>query len=877
MRLPAALFMLLFITPLHAADPLAEARLRLLKGNYAEARELYEAQKGSPAACGVARTWAAEGDLTKALATIDTALKDSPEDPALLAERGDILYQTGQWDDALKVAEQAIKLKDDQFLARWVRARILRDRGDMKEADTEMRWFVRTYTRRSNMDADIKDPDELLIVGQAGSENARWHSLSDQFEFILNDIYGDVLKIEPTNWQAEYLAGTMLLEKMNVPEANKAFSKALKLNPRAAEAQVARGQSAMITFEIKDAEGFADHALTLNPNLPAALRLRADVHLASGEFDKAMAVLEKAKKINPRDEATLARIAVCHKLRKDAPAYDKVVAEVTAFNPRPGMFYFDLAHQLEERKFYTEAETAYRKALELNDKLSGPKNQLGLLYLRLGKEDEARDLLDKAFAFDPFNVRVANSRKVLKHLTNYETKESKHYILRFDPKTDRILAEFLLEFLEDVHERLKKDFNYEPEGKMLIEVFNNHEMFSGRTVGLPDLHTIGACTGRVVTMVSPKGKGLAKSFNWGRVIRHELVHIFNLAQTDYQVPHWLTEGLAVRNEGGVRPPAWNVSLRERVEKSDLFTLDNVLLGFVRPRSQEDWTMAYYQSYLYVEYLIKTHKIEAVGRMLEAYGRGLDTDAAIKKVCGIEKAEFEKGYRAYVTALVKTFPVIAKADTAMTFAELQKAHDKDPDDADIAARLAAEHLRRKGKDEAAKLVEAVLAKDKAHPLATIVKAKLMVADGDDDGARKLVEAATEAHPADARLRAYLGKLLLDAKDPKAAAEQFERCRTLDPLSTEWLTQLKELYAKLDDGPRLIDVLKEIVEKDADDLDSRKLLAKRLVDAKMYAEAEVYATDALLIDVLDEEARKLLLESLRAQQKNDEVRKIEQRYQ
>ena len=95
-----------------------------------------------------------------------------------------------------------------------------------------MRWFVRTYTKRSNMDKDIKDPDELMIVGQAGTENARWNSLSDQFVFILNEVYADVLKIEPECWIAEYLAGSMLLEKMNLPEATKAFDKALKLNPR---------------------------------------------------------------------------------------------------------------------------------------------------------------------------------------------------------------------------------------------------------------------------------------------------------------------------------------------------------------------------------------------------------------------------------------------------------------------------------------------------------------------------------------------------------------------------------------------------------------------------------------------------------------------
>src|SRR5205823_2795093 len=207
-----------------------------------------------------------------------------------------------------------------------------------------------------------------------------------------------------------------------------------------------------------------------------------------------------------------------------------------------------------------------KKSIELRDQLPAAQAGLGMLYLRLGKEKEAKELLAKAFKGDRFNVRVANSIKVLDHLAKYETIQTKHYDFRFDPKNDQLLAEFMAEYLEEVHAQLSKDFQFEPKDRILVELFNNHEMFSGRTVGLPDLHTIGACTGKVVTIASPKGKGLTRPFNWGRVIRHELVHIFNLAQTDFLVPHWLTEGLAVRNEGGNRPPMWSSVLRDRFEK-----------------------------------------------------------------------------------------------------------------------------------------------------------------------------------------------------------------------------------------------------------------------------------------------------------------------
>ena len=886
-RLLAGFALLLAVSAVRADDkpkgPLAEARQRWLKGNLAEARDLFaekakDEKLAAPAAIGIARAWLSEGEYDKARATLEAALKKHESNADLLGWRAEISYQTGKWDEALRDVEAALKENKDHFVARWVRARIFRDKGDTTSADTEMRWFVRTYTRRSNMDDDIKDPDELIIVGQAGTENARWHNLSDQFRFILNEVYVDVVKFEPDCWIAEYLAGSMLLEKYNRPQAVKAFDKALAMNPRAAEAFVGKGLAALQGLEIKDAEQYAEEALKLNPRLTSALRLRADVHILTGSFGEAFKVLEKAKSINPREEPTLARLAACQHFTSQKEAFDKTVAAVKEFNPKPGVFYYDLASTLEDRKFYYDAEKFFKQAIELNDKMAGPKSGLGMLYLRLGKETEARELLDKSFKADPFNVRVANSRKVLTHLDSYARKESKHYILRYDAKTDAILAEFLLDFLEEVHAHLLKEYGYEPEGKILIELFNNHEMFSGRTVALPDLHTIGACTGRVVTMVSPRGKGVPKLFNWGRVIRHELVHIFNLAQTDFQVPHWLTEGLAVRNEGTGRPPSWNVILRDRFNKNDLLTLDTIQLGFVRPRSQDEWTLAYCQSLLYVEYMIDKFGLGSIGKMLDAYREGLSNAASIEKVCKVDKPAFEKGYKDYVAAIVKAIPGTArKTDKPMTLTELEKALETNPNDVDLAARLAQEYQQRKKNEEAGKLADKVLEKDKTHAIANIVKARLLKADGDDVAARKLIEGAVTAKGDDSRLRAFLARLCLESKEFAAAAEQFEHCRRLAPLDGDWLEFLEEIYTKLDDKEKLISVLKEKIANNADDIKARIKLAEMLLDAKKPAEAEPFALEAVQIDVLSMEARKLLLQALKEQKKDAEAEKIEKRYE
>src|SRR5262249_20713644 len=279
----------------------------------------------------------------------------------------------------------------------------------------------------------------------------------------------------------------------------------------------------------------------------------------------------------------------------------------------PGAYQHSLGERPEARRRYYEGENHYQKAIELRPMLAEPRTSLGLLYMRLGREKEAAEILDKAAQADPSNVRVSNTRKVLHHLEKYQTLRTAHYELRYDPKNDTAIAHYMAEYLERIYDDLGGKFNYEPKGPILVELFNNHEMFSGRVIALPDLHTIGACTGRMMAMVSPNGKGIAKPFNWGRVLRHEMVHIFNLDQTRFLVPHWLTEGLAVVNEGYPRPQPWNQLLLERVPKGELYTLETIDMGFIRPkRMPDDWHMAYCQAQLYVEYAKSKYGPQAIG-------------------------------------------------------------------------------------------------------------------------------------------------------------------------------------------------------------------------------------------------------------------------
>ena len=170
------------------------------------------------------------------------------------------------------------------------------------------------------------------------------------------------------------------------------------------------------------------------------------------------------------------------------------------------------------------------------------------------------------------------------------------------------------------------------------------------------------------------------------VARHELTHAFNLTQTGFLVPIWLTEGLAVRAERTQRFDSVANHLRDRMAAGTAFDLDSIGRGYHNFGNPRDVLLAYHQGFLYVQYIAATHGAEAIPKLLEAFRQGLDVNDAIRRACGVEKLAFEKGYRDYVRGLVKAAP---RAEKPMTFGELEAAHKKDPEDLDIAARLAGE--------------------------------------------------------------------------------------------------------------------------------------------------------------------------------------------
>ena len=97
---------------------------------------------------------------------------------------------------------------------------------------------------------------------------------------------------------------------------------------------------------------------------------------------------------NPRDEDALARLAASCRLLVDPVGAAAAELAALANNPRPATFYAALGERLADRRKYHSAERAFLLAAAADPTRADAPIGLGMLYMQVGRETEAKSLFD---------------------------------------------------------------------------------------------------------------------------------------------------------------------------------------------------------------------------------------------------------------------------------------------------------------------------------------------------------------------------------------------------------------------------------------------------------------------------------------------------
>ncbi len=494
-------------------------------------------------------------------------------------------------------------------------------------------------------------------------------------------------------WPAKLAEAELLIDKDNAKEAVTALHETLALNARTADAWFTLGRVALRRFDFDSAGLAADKLRRLNPQHPLADLLLAESRLIQDDPDGALDLLSPLLQQYAGLRPALAMAAAAEALRYDSEAAQVRLDHYDELSPGSAVAYYTVGRHLSLNRQYGDAARMLDEAIRRQPSWPAPQIELGLMELQSGRDGRALAALEDAAALDPFNRRATNSLFLLRELAQYDTVESEHFIVRYQPGIDQVFVDLMFEPLEKIHTTVAGRFRHEPDRKTVIEVMPDHETFAVRITGMPWIHTIAASTGPVIAMQVPRDgppSKFAGPFDWARVIQHEYTHTINLSQTRNRIPHWLTEAAAVSMEYAPRDYDTCVQLAMASDAGELFDLDEIKWAFVRPRRPGDRALAYAQAHWMVEYMNQRFGESALVRLLGFYFDGVREQEAMSRALGISRDEFFEDFMKWAGGELVAWGV-APPEGMPTLEELEDAlRWTDPE---LAAAMAASQQAR----------------------------------------------------------------------------------------------------------------------------------------------------------------------------------------
>jgi len=578
--------------------------------------------------------------------------------------------------------------------------------------------------------------------------------------------------------------GELFLEKFNEAEAVRSFRQVIEADPLWAPAHAGLGW-ALAEENPPAAAAAATRALEIDPHLASAHLLLAQLELDNSRYDAARERIDKVLAHNPRHLDARALLAAIAYVRGDRAAYDREVRAVLEIHPGFGEVY-RAAGDLAARNYrFDEAVALTREAVALDPASARAWGDLGMHLLRTGEEEEARKALERSFNADRFNRVTYNLLLLLDKLDTFTVVKDGDIVLKMHPDEAPVLREYALPLAKEALKTLSAKYRFTPKGPILIEIFPVHDDFAVRNLGLPGMiGALGACFGRVVTMASPKARPPGQ-FSWQATLWHEIAHVITLQMSEQRVPRWLTEGISVYEEAQARPE-WGrdmeVPFASALEQGKVLKLADLNAGFTSP---ETIGIAYYQSSLLVDHIVKTYGDEKLQALVRSYGEGLEGDAALTRTLGASMAQLQAGFDrslderfGALRAALRPVPGADPAAPVETLRQVAAAHPRS-----FRATLSYGRALASAKDKAAfepleraaSLVPMAIGDDSPR----LLMAQLAEQLGDESRALReyrelLAHDHTSLEPA-RRLAALAEKL----GDPDAAALAYDRIVSLDP--------------------------------------------------------------------------------------------------
>ncbi len=826
------------------------------------------------------------GDARRARRDLREYLSDFPDSLRALEALTRLELDSGRAEEALKYGERLANLTPRHASAIALLARLNRTHGRYVEAERVLREGIGLceqtleleaclaallhYTGRRD-DANTLVDDALGRIGDFGDLSgdelcslARlYHITGDMEKAARAAVFADAALNgrKGPNYRHERFEPLLILGELyrisRLESGNRAlaaYDDVFKISPDQTDALLGRAETRLYGRNLSGALEDCERVLMLNPIHLGALAFKARLLIRNGRYGDAMELIEKGLALNGLEKSLLAQKAACLCLRGETAESEKALRAAFEVDAFYGAGYMAVGEALLYHYRFGEARDYFRKSIALDADLNEAYILLARSSVNLGLEEEAEKTLKESKLRDPYNHPWRyNMLKILDELKRKKRVRAGTAIFLFDVDEWGVMEHYLPALFEQSWARFEKRYGISPKGPILVEMFSDHEDFAVRTVGFTGLGALGACFGDVLTLLSPRTGGFRREFNWVSTLHHEIAHTFTLKLSRHRVPRWLTEGFSVYEEQAIRK-TW-----DRDMQFDLFNAyhnDRLIpiRSFNAAFHGSRVLFAYYQAGLFVKYIEETYGWDALLTMLKAYGRDVETEAALAEALGEsrvgpEARTLDSAFRAWIGE-----NIIASIDMIPAWSDRKRrefvdAVHRSPRKADLLARAAWACYSKDKIVDARYYLDRLIKEDPRNASGLCLSGTLAVAGDKPERAEECFRACLEQGGGNFYVYLNLGNLAAGRDEDGEAASFYEKA--LEAFSgfvgrNNPYELLVRLYSRNDEKEKAIRILRSFVDIVEHDFANRIDVARYYTEKDRLDEAVVLFREAVEVD-------------------------------
>ena len=839
---------------------LARALQRLELSGYHEAeadfRGLLTTPEADPARLGLGQTLVTTGRPEEAQAVLAPLLARPEWNAQAVLWTARAQLSRGDVQGAERTL-RAVPTARATYAVRLELGSVLLREGRRAEAEPVLMTLVTDY----NEDR-IKDSDgaAMSLVGRAAD---LLRSPRDA-----NDAYDAAERALPGDTQTLLFRADLFLEKYDPGHAEEVLNEVLAKAPEQPEALVRLASVKLAqALDFDEAERLARLALSVNPKLGSAHAILVGIYLRDNDLDHAAQAITDGLAAEPGNLELLSLRVAERFLADDKPGTEAAKQAVFKLNPQFSELYSIVAEFADWEHRYDEIVRMMREAVALDNDDGVAFGELGLNLIRAGDDAGGVAALRRAFAIDPYNVRVFNTLNLFEKTIakEYVTVEHPPFRIRYRKDERAILDRYVPALLDEAWQKMIKSYGFTPATPIGVELYAERQNFGIRTGGLPETAIQGVCFGRTLAAMSPKHE----SFNLGMTLWHELSHVFHIQLSKSHVPRWFTEGLA-EYETIIRRPEWareqDPDLYQALRANRLPAVSNMTRAFTRAEELNDVATAYYASSQIMTLWATQYGMPKLSEMLRQWGAGQRTRDVLQNVLGKSGDDLDREFRAFAEQRLLRYRTQFVPNTrggSVPLAEAAVEHS--PDSATAHATLALALLRR-GRGDRAKLeLTRALALDPKLADAQFLDAQLASHEDPAHAVSALQKLIADRH--DGYAVEMLLAQTLGSNDEQGAQKALQRAAELDPTQASPQYALADLAEKNGNLPAELQALRALALLEQHEPKVYQRLLRRLNESGAFEEAARIGEAALYADVSGLETHLLFAEALSATGKRD----------